>query len=235
MDASNRLIGKSRQEPLYVRVERANGTGAGVKKYSAAIWPIFLLFCCISNALAQEDQLPWSRNAPYRLCEGDAFSIRFLLTPEFDQTVRVRTDGFVSLEAAGEILVEGLTVAEVSEAVRSAYSEILHDPIVNIQLQDFGRPYFIASGEVNKPGKCELRGYTSVTNAIAIAGGVSGSGKGSEVLLFRRRGDEWNEVKAINVEQIQKGREVNKDAEVRVGDMLVVAPSAFSKIKRLLP
>jgi polysaccharide export outer membrane protein len=235
MDASNRLIGKSRQGLPCVRVECANGQRAGIKKHAGPIWPLFLLLCCTSNTLAQADQPSWSHNPPYRLCESDVLSLRFSLTPEFNQTVRVRTDGYVNLDGVGEILVEGLTVGEVSEAVRSAYSEILHDPIVTIQLQDSERPYFIASGAVNKPGKYELRGYTSVTAAIAIAGGVSGSGKGSEVLLFRRSGDEWNQVKAIKVEQIQKGRRVDEDAEVRMGDMLVVPGNAFSRIKRLLP
>lgn len=233
MGALNRIIGRIRpvprasvRRPIPRRAIRKNGT---------VIWPVLFLFCCAANAFAQQDQPDWSRNPPYRLCGGDTFSLRFPLTPEFDQSARVRTDGFVSLAGIGDIAVEGLTISEAHEAIRSAYAGILHDPIVNIELTDFEMPYFIAGGEVNKPGKYNLRGYTSVTDAIAMAGGFHDSAKSSAVLLFRRMGDEWDEVKAINVKEILKGRGINEDAEVRAGDMLVVPRSARSKFKKFVP
>lgn len=234
MGALNRIIGRIRPVPR-ASVRRPIARGAVLRKNGTVIWPVLLLFCCAANAFAQEDQLDWSRNPPYRLSAGDAFSLRFPLTPEFDQSARVRTDGFVNLAGIEDITVEGLTISETSEAIRSAYAAILHDPIVSIELTDFEKPYFIAGGDVNKPGKYVLHGYTSVTDAITMAGGFRDSAKPSAVLLFRRMGDEWDEVKAINVKQILKGRGINEDAEVRAGDMLVVPRSARSKLKKFVP
>jgi len=232
----NELIGKTRQAQPRKSVDRLTLCAAGITKNPMPVIALFfLLFCRAASTGAQQDVLLWSRNAPYRLCESDVISLRFPLTPEFDQTAAVKPDGFVSLEGVGEVSVEGSTINEASQAIQSAYAEILHDPIVSIQLKEFDRPYFIASGELNKPGKYELRGYTSVADALAIAGGLRDSAKPSEVLLFRRMGDEWNEVKAINLKRILKGRGVDEDAEVRTGDMLVVPANGISKIKKLLP
>ena len=40
-------------------------------------------------------------------------------------------------------------------------------------LQDFDKPYFIVGGEVNHPAKYELRSDIRVTEAVAIAGGLT--------------------------------------------------------------
>jgi polysaccharide export outer membrane protein len=88
------------------------------------------------------------RNPRYQLCKSDVLEISFPLTPEFNQTVTVQPDGYVTLIGAGDIHAEGDTVAEVTEAIRSAYGKILHEPIVSIHLRDFERPYFVVGGEV---------------------------------------------------------------------------------------
>lgn len=138
------------------------------------------------------------RDARYRLCASDVIALTFPLTPEFDQTVSIQPDGFASLMAIGDVHLEGLTTQESAAAVRTAYSGILNAPIVTIDLKDFNKPYFIAGGQVGHPGKYDLRGETSATQAIAIAGGFNDSSKHSQVLLFRRVNSDWYEVKPLN-------------------------------------
>ena len=67
-----------------------------------------------------------------------------------------KTEFTVTLKAAGSIFVEGQTVPELTETLKAAYAKILHDPIITIALKDFEKPYFIAAGQVTKPGKYEL-------------------------------------------------------------------------------
>ncbi|MGC1128980.1 MAG: hypothetical protein WA875_05410, partial [Candidatus Acidiferrales bacterium] len=73
------------------------------------------------------------------------------------------------------------------------------------------------------------------TQAIAIAGGFTDAAKHSQVLLFRRVGDDWYEVKRLDLKQILKGRNVNEDPEIHPGDMLVVPQNTISKIERFIP
>jgi polysaccharide biosynthesis/export protein len=174
------------------------------------------------------------QNVRYRLCASDVIAIRFPLTPEFNQTVTIQPDGFASLAGAESIHLENLTVDEAASTIRSAYAETLRDPIITIELKEFNRPYFIVSGEVNKPGKYDMRGYTSATTALAIAGGFSGAAARSRVLLFRRAGNDWYEVQPLNLKRLLRGRNMNEDAEVRPGDMLFVPRVSRPMIKRFI-
>ena len=47
-------------------------------------------------------------------------------------------------------------VPELSLAVKKAYAGTLHDPIVNVDITDFQKPFFIVSGQVGKLGQYEL-------------------------------------------------------------------------------
>lgn len=49
----------------------------------------------------------------YRLGQGDVIELNFPFTPEFNQTVTVNPDGFVTLQVAGDVKVVGLTTEEL--------------------------------------------------------------------------------------------------------------------------
>jgi protein involved in polysaccharide export with SLBB domain len=108
------------------------------------------------------------RTFRYHLNQGDTFDVTFPVTPEFNQTVTIQPDGYVALTGIGNLQAAGKTVPELTELLRTSYSKILHDPIVNIVVKDFEKPYFIASGELSHPGKYELRSDTTLTEAVAI-------------------------------------------------------------------
>jgi polysaccharide export outer membrane protein len=175
------------------------------------------------------------RDSRYRICASDVLGVSFPLTPEFDQTISIQPDGFASLAAAGDVRLAGLTTEESVQTIRAAYSKVLHDPIVTVALKKFNEPYFIVGGQVRQPGKYDLRGYTTATQAIAMAGGFNNDAKHSQVLLFRRVNNDWFEVKDLNLKRILRGKDLAEDPEIRTGDMLFVPQNAISKIKRLIP
>ena len=182
-----------------------------------------------------DDPVLQRRNPRYRLCASDAITLTFPLTPEFDQTVNVQPDGFVSLAGAGDVHLEGLTTQESVLAVQAAYSKILHNPLVTIELKDFNKPYFIVGGQVSKPGKFDLRGYTTATEAVAMAGGFNDSAKHSQVLLFRRVNNNWLAVQTLDLKHILRGHDVGEDVEIQPGDMLFVPQNFISKIEKFIP
>ena len=175
------------------------------------------------------------RDGRYRICASDVLALTFPLTPEFNQTVNVEPDGFASLAGAPEVHLEGLTTQESAAAIQTAYAKVLLNPVVSVQLKDFNKPSFIVNGQVKSPGRFDLRGNITATQAIAIAGGFTDAAKHSQVLLFRRVGDDWYEVKRLDLKQILKGRNISEDPEIHPGDMLVVPQNAISKIERFIP
>jgi polysaccharide export outer membrane protein len=175
------------------------------------------------------------RYARYKLEFGDQFDVSFELSPEFNQTVTVQPDGYITLRGAGDVRVVGQTVPQLTETLKQAYGKILKDPVISVVLKDFEKPYFIADGQVGKPGKYELRGETTLTQGIAIAGGFNDAAKHSQVLLFRRVDSDWVSAKIINVKEMEKKGDLHEDPYLHPGDMLFVPKNRLSKIKPFLP
>jgi polysaccharide biosynthesis/export protein len=175
------------------------------------------------------------RRPLYRLCKSDVVAISFTFSPEFDQTVSVQPDGYVTLKGVKQLVAEGITVPELQAAIGRAYAGVLHDPEVTIVLQDFDKPYFIVGGEVNHPAKYELRSDISVTEAVAIAGGLTPRAKHSQIVLFRRVSDDLVESHLLDVKEIMKSRTLAEDIRLKSGDFLFVPQNLISKIKQYLP
>jgi polysaccharide export outer membrane protein len=175
------------------------------------------------------------RYSRYKLEFGDQFDVSFELSPEFNQTVTVQPDGYITLRGAGDVHVVGETVPQLTETLKQAYGKILKDPVISVVLKDFEKPYFIADGQVGKPGKYELRGETTLTQGIAIAGGFQDSAKHSQVLLFRRVNSDWVSAKIINVKEMEKKGNLHEDPYLHPGDMLFVPKNRLSKVKPFLP
>ena len=175
------------------------------------------------------------RRPLYRLCKSDVVVVSFTFSPEFDQTVSVQPDGYIALKGVKQLAAEGVTVPELQELIGRTYAGMLHDPEVTIVLKDFDKPYFIVSGEVNHQGKYELRSDTTVTEAVAIAGGLTARAKHSQVVLFRRVSDDLVESRLLDVKAMLKSRSLGEDIHLRPGDLLFVPQNLISKVKQYLP
>jgi polysaccharide export outer membrane protein len=176
-----------------------------------------------------------TRYPRYKIGSGDSFDVSFELSPEFNQTVTVQPDGFVTLRGVGDVNVAGQTVPELTQTLKTAYGKILNEPQIVVMLKDFEKPYFIADGQLGHPGKYDLRGDVTVTEAVAMAGGFTEAAKHSQVLLFRRVSDEWTEAKIINVKKMLKDGNLHEDLHLHPGDMIVVPKNTLSKISKYIP
>jgi polysaccharide biosynthesis/export protein len=177
---------------------------------------------------------PAERYPRYHICRDDVISLAFPLTPELNQKVTVQPDGFISLQSAGSLYIAGLTVPELENALKKAYSGILHDPIINIDLVDFQKPFFTVLGQVGKPGQYDLRYDMTVTQAIAVAGGFAESGK-TQIFLFHAVSSNWAEVRELKLKDLLNGKNITEDVHLRPGDMLFVPEKSITKFKRYVP
>jgi len=175
------------------------------------------------------------RNSRYELSKGDIFDLTFPFTPDFNQTITIQPDGYVTLRNVGDQFVAGKTVPELKELLQTVYARILRNPAINVVLRDFEKPYFIAGGEVAHPGKFDLRDDTTLTEAIAIAGGFTESSKHSQVLLFRRVSHDWVEVRKLDVKKMFQAGNLTEDLHLQPGDMFFVPQNNISKIKKWIP
>lgn len=171
----------------------------------------------------------------YQLIPGDTMDLVFEFSPEFNQTVTVEPDGYISLRGVGDIHVSSETVPQLTSTLQNAYSKILNKPAISVLLKDFERPYFIATGQVGHPGKYTLHGETTVTEGLAMAGGLTDKSKHSHVVLFRRVSSEWTEARVLDVKKMMKSQNLSEDFVLHPGDMIYVPQNTMSKIARFIP
>jgi len=207
---------------------------------------IGIVLLLVVQGLAQDQSTPENtsvsaksdfqeRYPRYRVGAGDAFDIVFEFSPEFNQTVTVQPDGFVTLRGIGDVHVSGSTIPQLTTALQNAFEKILNQPKISVLLKDFQKPYVTVTGQVLRPGKYELRGDTTVGEAIAVAGGFTEKSKHSHVVLFRRVSSEWTEAKVLDVKKMFASGNLREDLLLHPGDLVFIPQNTLSKISRFIP
>jgi len=200
---------------------------------------LLIAICFLSSAavaIAQQapPRLTTVTEERYRLQPGDVFEVQFRYSPEFNQTVTVQPDGYVSLEVGGDLKVAGLTIEQARLAILKKASARLQDPVATIVLKEFQKPYFVIAGEVNAPGKIEMRERVTALQAIMLAGGMKEAARSSQVVVFRRINTDTAEVKLLNLKDIRRTSDLENDLTLQPGDMVFVPRDKISKIERFM-
>jgi polysaccharide biosynthesis/export protein len=169
----------------------------------------------------------------YTLLPGDKLDVKFRLTPEFDQSVIVQPDGFVQLDVAGDVKVAALTVEDAEKAIASSASKRLNDPEVSISLVTFQKPYYVVAGEVAKPGRFDMSDDTTAMQALLMAGGPTADGKVSEIIVFRRINGTNAQVKLLDLRNIKKTSDLERDCQLQPGDMLYVTRNWIARVTQI--
>src|SRR5882762_7959141 len=109
-------------------------------KHSLLIAVAFLILANATVASAQQQRPPRLTTVTeerYRLQPGDVLEVQFRYSPEFNQTVTVQPDGYVSLEIGGDLKVAGMTIEQTRLAILRKASTRLQDPVAIVILKEF--------------------------------------------------------------------------------------------------
>jgi polysaccharide biosynthesis/export protein len=200
---------------------------------SRSIFLLLLLFAFTGDAIAQDVKFA-ERDPRYRLEFNDVLEVHYRYTPEFDQTVTIQPDGFVTLQIVGDLKLQGLTQDQAKAAIVEKAKVRLRDPEITLVLKDFEKPYFVVGGEVGNPGRFDMRGTVTTLQAIAMAGGFKDTSKHSQVLLFRRVNSELAKTQVLDLKAAMAGSSSEADINLVPGDMLIVPKNQVSKIERYI-
>lgn len=197
---------------------------------------------CISASLVAHAQTPTRTQRPrltafgveerYVLHPGDVLGIEYRYTPEFNQTVSVQPDGFISLQMGGDLKVAGRNIEQVRNLILARVRARLESPELTVVLKEFQKPYVVVSGEVAQPGKFELRENLTAIQAVLLAGGFKDSAKSSQILVFRKLNADTAEVRSLNFKTLKRTSDLENDLTLQPGDMILVPRNRISKIER---
>ena len=197
---------------------------------------------CTSASLVAFAQTPTPAQRPrlialgvderYVLHPGDVLGIAYRYTPEFNQTVSIQPDGYISLQMGGDLKVAGRNLEQVRNLILTRVRTRLESPELTVVLKEFQKPYVVVSGEVAQPGKFELRENLTAIQAVLLAGGFKDSAKSSQILVFRKLNADTAEVRSLNFKTLKRTSDLENDLTLQPGDMILVPRNRISKIER---
>jgi protein involved in polysaccharide export with SLBB domain len=178
------------------------------------------------QAVQVSQQVNSGRPAEYRLGYGDVVEIKFFYTPEYNETVTIRPDGYISLQRVGDIYVAGKTASELDQYITATYGEILQRPDVTVLVRQFGGQQCYVMGEVEKPGTIDVAKGMTMMRAIAAAGGPKKSAKMSSVILIRSADLKKAEASRIDLSFGHLAKKMESDLPITAFDVIYV-PKTF--------
>jgi len=164
----------------------------------------------------------------YRLGFRDLIEIQVFGVPELSGSVRVQSNGFVSLPLVGKVKVGGLTVDETEALITDKLAEeYLQDPKVTVFIKEYESQKITVNGMVRSPGVFPMKSRTSLLQAISIAGGLDRLADPSEIVIFRRVPGKGTVGYMVDFEQVASGKVT--DPMLNNQDIVVV-PESGSKV-----
>lgn len=137
-------------------------------------------------ASASQAQTEGINQGSYTIGAGDEVRITVYGQPELTAEGQVSANGMVVVPLIGNLSISGKSSADAAYLISERYQQgnFLKNAQVNLLITKYRSQVVAILGKVNNPGKLVLEGPTSLTQALAWAGGISASG--SERLILTR-------------------------------------------------
>ena len=117
-----------------------------------------------------------SKRDPYRdykMGPEDLLEISVFEEEKLNKTVRVSSQGNVSLPLLGILRVKGLTATELEREIRDLLAEkYFQDPHVTVFIKEYRSQRISVMGAVEKPGVIDVAGQKTILDMLAMAGGL---------------------------------------------------------------
>ena len=159
---------------------------AGVLLGAGVIAPVF----ASAQAPAATSPDAGRATAPdtYRIGPEDQLQITVWKNAELTRQVLVRPDGKISLPLVNDVQAAGLTPHELREELTRKLAEYIPNPEVSIIVSAINSFKVTVIGEVSRPGRFDLRGWVTVLDALALAGGFTPYASRSRIVILQSDG-----------------------------------------------
>ena len=124
----------------------------------------------------------------YRIGPEDVLQISVWKNNDLTRQVLVRPDGKISMPLLNDVQAAGLTPLELREILTRKLAEYIPSPEVSIIVSDIRSLKVAVIGEVPRPGRFELKGWVTVLEVLALAGGFTQFASRSRIVVIQSDG-----------------------------------------------
>jgi polysaccharide export outer membrane protein len=156
---------------------------------------------------------------------GDLLEMRVFGIPDLTDSVRIATDGTISLPLVGSVKVDGLTLDQAQRTIETKLKEggFVRDPHVTLTVKEFVTQGISVMGEVMRPGVYPLLGTRRLFDALSAAGGTTAKA-GKLVSITRREHTGEPILVGLSSDPIIASK---SNVEVYPGDTIVVSKAGI--------
>ena len=175
--------------------------------------------------------VPGSVSADYKIGPLDTIDVSVYQEPDLSvKKAQVDAAGNVALPLVGTVAAAGKTASELSaELGRKFEAKYLNNPQVTVLVASSVSQKVVVQGEVSEPGVFEIKGPTTLLEAISMAKGETRVAALKDVAVFRTiNGQRMGAM--FDIASIRRGEA--KDPELIGNDVVVVGFSAGKSMWR---
>ena len=138
-----------------------------------------------NEALSFEPNMNIATPADYRLGPGDAVAVEIYGASQQSIDATITPDGYITIDGFGPVQISGLTVAQANARLRSQLSSRYADSQIRLSVGQTRTILVNVMGEVTYPGTYTLSAFSTVFNALYMAGGISDIGTLRNIKVYR--------------------------------------------------
>lgn len=158
-----------------------------------------------------------------QLGAGDMLKIDVYGNPDLSVETRVSEQGTISYPLVGEVKVGGMSPMEAEKKIAGLLESggFIRKPHVNLVVTQMQSQQLSVLGQVNKPGRFPVDGKRSLTDILAMAGGLNEDADDRITLVRTRDGKTTRE--QINLADIMQADGNGTNPDLLPGDVIYVS------------
>ncbi|MGH7392559.1 MAG: polysaccharide biosynthesis/export family protein [Candidatus Rokuibacteriota bacterium] len=161
-------------------------------------------------------------SSEYVIGPGDVLQVTVWKNDTLSRMVPVRPDGKISMPLLHDIQAAGLTAMQLRDKIAKSLAEFLPNPEVAVSVNEVHSMRISVLGEVQRPGVLELRGTTTILEALAMAGGFRDFASPSKITVIRTDANGQTQRLRFNYNRAVGNAGDEQNLVLKPGDVVVV-------------
>ena len=196
-----------------LRLLPVSQTGVGALKSFG-----YSLFELPPSTFAPAEDIPVPED--YTLAANDTVIVQLYGTVNETYTLLVTREGVIDIPDVGPVPVAGLTYSQMKQNLAQRIGKIMIGVKTHITMGPLRTIQVFVMGDATKPGSYTISALSTLTNALFVSGGVTGTGSLRDIQVKRQ----GKVITRLDLYDLLLAGDTSKDIRLKSGDVIFIPP-----------